>query len=439
LIERLGLSYGLGIGFITLIMFTLSAINIKLNLFNILLLPLLFAIASSSFILLKKYPYLNLSINSVANTLAKKILTTILLLLIVIQVGFIFTSTLIKPIQGFDSLWRYSLVSHAVFEKGTFKDPFILNFAEDNPYLSPLAQSFVFFCVNGWNEILGASVYPFLFLSLLLVFYAVLRKRTSALKSLIFTFLLGSLPFMNFHAATTYSDFPQTYYYSISVFYLLLFMFENGSNKFSSLIIAAFFSAFSILAKRHGLYLAGINFFVLSFYLCLSLKEPVRLKLKKLSVYTLIIIFICLPWFIYQNAIFKSALSNLVAPFTASEQIINESSPTAPGTDKTSTILNISLQKMFLSGNWQLLWFLFILSVTFAAVQKNKTALWYLGVLIGLNLIYIFASFRFTAAFPYLLDGTLLNRLMLYHIPAVLYFAALSFTQKIEVKNKKKR
>jgi hypothetical protein len=80
---------------------------------------------------------------------------------------------------------------------------------------------------------------------------------------------------------------------------------------------------------------------------------------------------------------------------------------------------------MFFSGNWNILWFLFLLVAVIYFRKILATNSKYLFLSVVLNLGALVAIYLFTHSYRYLLDGTTLNRNMLTFIPTVMLCVAV--------------
>ena len=94
------------------------------------------------------------------------------------------------------------------------------------------------------------------------------------------------------------------------------------------------------------------------------------------------------------------------------------------GSPTLSGILYHMAKRMFTYADWQILWFILILALIFFWKQIWESNLKYLLLIIILDLLMIVYAFSDPTAYQFLVDGTLVNRLIMYQIPVVLYFCA---------------
>jgi hypothetical protein len=229
---------------------------------------------------------------------------------------------------------------------------------------------------------------------------------------------------MVYHASTPYADFSMAYFYTIGTIYLFAFIFDNYKNK-ADLIIASLFLGLGIFVKRHGLYLAGIDLLVLVLTFYFNGQVDLKQKIRCFLIILFIITILALPWLIFNSSLINSVATTLTTPFSQSE--IAKTAQLPPLAERISTAWPIFRDKMFFFGNWGLSWGLLLLSIIFFGRTIFRSNLKYLLVVIFLNLFYVFSAVTMTNAFNYLVDGTLMNRLMMYQMPLVIYFVALSW------------
>jgi len=204
--ERIALGFLLGLALITLEMFYIfPPLNIRFSalFISISLIPI---IIWGSIITIKKgligfkFPDIR-SFNRVEQ---------LLLLLLALQITFIFTTCMIKPVFGWDAFQQYSFRAKAYFIEGTTNIPALPHTFRGQ--FNGLQQTWVFECIGKWDEILGKINFPFMYLSLLIIFYSVARRFNSRMISLLSTCFIATPPFLVYHATLEYCDFPLSVY-----------------------------------------------------------------------------------------------------------------------------------------------------------------------------------------------------------------------------------
>ena len=93
-------------------------------------------------------------------------------------------------------------------------------------------------------------------------------------------------------------------------------------------------------------------------------------------------------------------------------------------TEKTSTIAATFLRKIFLYGDWQLLGALLLISLIFFPGAAFASPMVYLIVIFFVDILSVFVQFETGGSFRWLLDGTLLDRLVMNEMPLALFISA---------------
>ena len=360
---------------------------------------------------------------------------SLLLALLALKTIYLFFVTLVKPVIDVDAISMYSIGAKGIFYSKSFLTPFVFERLSSKPLFPFLSQAWVLIGLGDFNDCLIKVLTPVMFLCLLVIFYAALRRYYSRLAALVFTFLLSTLPFMVFHAATAYSDFPQMVYYALGAVYLFLFMKEqdqprSSGSAFSFLAVSAILLGASVWVKRGGLALVGLNLVVLLVY---SLMRHLLNKDKWRAFLPAAIAFlvISLPSIVYGQAGFLfRGMAGIVGGAAT------ETASSAGEVNRLQVVMETVLKKLFLYADWQLLFLLFLLVLIFCFRRAYKGPLLYLLAVILLDLGAIVAQFSFGASFAYLLDGTLLDRLVMSVVPVVLFYCAEAILPYFEAEDK---
>jgi hypothetical protein len=394
-LERPALAFGLGLWSLIVLMFLLGLINIPLTALNISLSALLVICC------LLPWAYKQLAF-FLPRTLPKSenILFYLILLAIIVKIIFALYSSLIQPVFAPDPITNYTLSA-----KHTFLLKLPLYRCGEPPFPN-LIESWVALSLGEWNDTLLGIFYPLLLISFAAIFFATLRRTRDELTSLLFTFLAVSLPFLLYHTGTVYADWPQAFYYGVSTIYLYLFFKERS---FTRLLISLLFLGASVWVKKSGLFFVGINLSVLVLFLAAN-----RISVRKTLWGLAGLAAIPLPWLIFNHFGTWVELVGSGPIMTASGAGVN-----------SLTVIMMLARNLFLEGNWQLLWGLFVAVLVLYPKKAFSSSRAYLLAIIGLQLLAFFIYFRFTASgTPFVFDNSLTNRLMLPLMPLVLYFCA---------------
>ncbi|MDI6731997.1 MAG: hypothetical protein QME05_05435 [Candidatus Margulisbacteria bacterium] len=417
IIEKIGLSFPIGLGFIALIMFLLGAFNIPLTLLSILIVIFTIFLLVSTYLIKSRPPIFFLA--ALKFKVSKfSVLEIIMLVLIIIKVVFVYFSAVIKPLIDVDSFQFYSIVAKEIFFRHNFTDLYTTQFYGDKPLLPFLQQGWSFLALNASNDALFKIIYPTFFLCLLLIFYSVLRRSFTRSYSLLFTWLLSALPFIIYHATTAYADLTITLYYASAAFYLFLFM-KNKEQDFA--MVGFTMLGFAVWSKKAGLILAIVVILVLLAYI--FFKD--RTAWKKLTVPVLIFMIIILPWLVLgRTGTYEAVIRNIVGHQTSLSPSSSALVQSQPEESKLPVILSIFERKLFLYGDWQLTWALFIAALLFFPRRIFSSPYYFLLAIIFLDMLSLFVQFGSGETLRWLLDGTLFDRLLMNEVPVVLFFCA---------------
>jgi hypothetical protein len=430
-LERFALAWGIGLGILGMSIFTLSLFGVRLTLIISALPSLFLTISLLIFAIVRKYPIYNL--NSVwkelkgleniftqpnhPRTLAEKLLA----LLIILITLYVFFDATVKPIVNFDDLWRQGCIARIIYVKGEIINEQTTELAGGHPYLNPISQAWIYFGIGEWNDALGKIVFAIYFLTLLMVFYAGVRRYTDRFHSILFTFLLTTFPLLVYHAGTAYSDLMQTFYYTAGV--LFLYHWFNSNNNLT-LISSALIIGLGIFVKQLGTPLWLILLFVLGLYLAVEQKR----QFQPLGKYFMLSFLVSLPWLVNsQSFILNYGLIFWHKLFPVANGPAVAAVITAPyGPPNLGGIVSQIWRRMYFYADWQILWFVLPLSLIFSWQKFWSYHFKYLGLILVFSFLMMVYGFTEQNAYTYLVDGTLVQRMMMYQVPLALLIIAVT-------------
>lgn len=294
--EALAISYGLGLGLVSLEMFIFYFLGMKFDL------VLIFA---PWFILIA----LNLSARrSYRGRMVSKMpaekkrsggLENIIALGIAIEVFYAFFRALIKPIESYDAIAIYAIKSKIFYLAGSIPREYFSSLANlfphpDYPLNIPLVETFVYLLLGQLNDQLVKVIFPLYYIGILALIYCAIRRFAPRLYALIFTFILATIPQFSAYAANAYLDLVLSFYYFASALLLLRWLLDR--DDITSLIISAFMAALAAWTKNEGLMYCFINVFLMGVFLFIG-KKPVRKRDVAATLgYVGILLVINLPW-----------------------------------------------------------------------------------------------------------------------------------------------
>ena len=423
-IERLSLTLPLGFGSLAILMYFSCRLGVPLTLANCSAAAICAALVfiGVAWVLGWRTQFHGkLGIIKLHLTVAEKVLLASLMALF----AYVFTVSIGKPLVDVDAFQFYSIVAKGILYKASFLSAYLQPYLNDKPVFPYLYQGWSFLVLGTPNDALFKVANPILFLCFITAFYSVIRRFLSRTHSLLFALLLASLPLTLYHVSTAYADFPITLFFGLACFYFYrcLEEFESGSSGANpSLSLALTFLSFTIWTKRAGLVLALIMLSMLAVFLILRRQQLIKKDPRLILAAFWPFVLFALPWIaLSQKGTLSRVAGSALGADTASAASQQLASP------DLVVMLGIITNKILFYGDWLLLMGLFIVCLIFFWTVARKPALNYLLALILLCLFVITYQFHSKEMYQWLLDGTLLDRLIMNVTPAILLFSAASF------------
>lgn len=435
-LERLGLSYGMGLGAIAVIMTFLSLAGISFNVFNILA-PFILIVASG--VVLKKAfqkPGVEKSKNGHGYSKMNRA-ELFFFGAILFEVCFAFFVSLVKPMESWDAVAHWGAKAKImyllkglpldIFSKPGIKDA---TFTGDYPWLWPFVQNYIHNFIGRFNDFAPKMAGPFFFASCLVVFYGVLRNvRSTRLHALIFTFFLASIPHFNAYASNGYADLILSFYYSVGFIYLYLWFRDKDR---AHLIISVIFTAMACYVKCEGLLLALVTILTFLSFILFSERGSKARAFRSFIFYIVTLAVLSLPMFLL-----KHATASNIANQAMSVKLLSDFK-----VENFHRILPIiyDYQKQFFGIKaWNLVWVLFIISVFLGfkrGVLFGKDVR-FLTIALGLVFLAHVSFFMISGDVTIYLRA--LNRMLLHFLPLVVFFIARVFAPELDIYEQEKR
>jgi hypothetical protein len=411
--EKLAISYGAGIGLLTFIMFLIGAFKIPINLSSILIVcAVLFAypfVMVARKIRVPRFSAISIDLKDI------KWYEWALFSLISLRVIYSYFIAMIKPVEDVDAFASWSLKAKVFFvEQG-------LSLGKTHGYFLgighiyypiniPLFETWIFNVLGTWNDLLIKAIFPTFLLALIVIFYYSMKRISSRAFSLFSTYLLTTLPFLIYHSATTYMDFPLTFYFFSSFIYLIIYM--RSGNR-SCLIISSLLAGICAWTKNEGVMLALITLLAAFVYFGYFDKNDNRIKASLSVIYAAILLFFPASWSIFKIIYGVPSPKDQVLYFSKMFEYA----------DRIPVIIIFYFQKALFYGHWNLAWFVFILVLIFSLI-KGKFSLentFIVGAILlcmgGYGIEYYLSK-----SYDFLIYGMTLNRNFLTFMPLVIYY-----------------
>lgn len=336
-----------------------------------------------------------------------------------------FFRALLKPLESFDSIAMYAMRSKIIFTSGMIPANFFSEIVPklpnpDYPLLVPLAEVWVYNFLGNLNDLFVKALFPLFLLALLIAFFCILKRFISRKGALIFTFILASVPQFNKFATVGYADLILTYYYTISLVSLFVWIKEA---KPGFLILSGIFSGFAILTKNEGMALTLVNVILLSIFL-IGKTEIKKSKLIKQSVIFLLCIgLISAPWLCIRSA---NGLENDLLEFKGLGK--DRLTEAFGNLDRIPIILYEYQKQFFGPKKWNIVWIIFLTLLALGIKESFRGDLKYFSLSVFLALFFYGCVYILV---PY--DGPInwhiasgVSRLFIHFMPAAVFFIALT-------------
>lgn len=424
IIEKIALSYAFGLAAVSIEMAILSSVGIKFSIFSILVwwLPVFL----TAFILAVSIDRLSGAENTIRDKSNLSFLEKFCIFGISFEVFYAFFRALIKPLESYDSIAIYALKSKIFYLANIIPHNFFTDLKSfvphiEYPLLIPLSETYFYTFLGSLNDQLVKVIFPLYYISILAVFYSILRRFLGRKYSLLFTFLLATVPQFKDYATIGYTDLPLAFYYSVSALYLFLWMKEKETLY---LILSFLTSIFSVWTKTEGLMLTGINLMVVVIYILLEGRVQFRQ-----AFYYLLFSLVSISAYIFIRKTLGLGLHGDVTqrgPSDLARILLN--------IKNVPSILYEYQIQFFGPKKWNIVWIIFLF--TFVANFKNSFSrgirfitVTLIFIFLGYTSIYIMLSKSITW---YL--STTASRFFIHFLPLVLFWLVLIFKElKLEI------
>ena len=273
----------------------------------------------------------------------------------------------------------------------------------------------------GWNESALNSIYPAMFIALLLMFYGNIKLLINEKYAQVCLVVLATLPFVNTHIVLAgYADIWIATFLVIVLFNLQLYILKKEK---SSLLIACVFLLLMLMFKQEAI----VWTIVLAVAAILSIMSHSRRRATYFTLFFMIII-----WYFIDGINFDLSVGKFV--LTPSLIVI-------PGLGEFSlTFVNSMpawIEAMFYSKNWHLLWYFLPIMIYLSFKLRGNNLLILPSLFLFFAFLFLFVLFNMTYASKFAISFTSLNRIILHVVPVYIYFIAqLVFQYQIQVDEK---
>jgi hypothetical protein len=341
----------------------------------------------------------------------RKIINIILILLLAINVLYVFTGVLLHPLQSEDAIGIWLLKAKAFYIEGGFPNQFLhnANFSYSHQQY-PLGLPFFFFLiyqlVGGVKENIILLIYPFLYIAIVILTYKVMRKKASFTHALVFTYVYSMLSPLVAAGGRILAGNADIFIVFIE--WLIIYLLYKKVPLFKNYIFITFLVMIASQIKLEGVFLSIILLFL-----------PITKKYK-LSLFTISLV----PFLLWLVAIYVLRIpsdTHIMFP-NAYELFI-----------RLIVIVSGILKELININNWYFFWPLVGLAIFIKeklSVQMKQILLPSYGIMMILYiLVYVFSS---TDTYKYV--NSSFDRILFQH-SAIIFLFFLEKTLGINFKN----
>lgn len=380
ILGRMGLSYLLGVGIFTLVMYLANLLGFKITFLDNMLLLLLFSL-----------PLVILQQNNISNYFSEiwkqaKNLRLALWEKIIIGVGSFFVvssfiNTLYWPVYIWDALTLYDFRARVFVETGFIKTALHAlggDYYFGYPLLTSLSHTIVY--LSGGNN--PQFLYSVFYVSLGLIFYGQLREFIDKNLSLLFTFILLTVPRIYTQSTVSYTNLPYMVYFSIGTIYFYLW---DKKRDLGYLIISAVLIGLSTWARSS-------EPFWLVIFVTAVLVSIFRRRILDVLIFSIIFFPIQQVWMNFRSYITSSGSTTvqITASLSRVFNVFNYS--------RWLEVINFLYKSTFM--DWGPILLMFIAAILYALVSKviKKVFLMYF-ITVSLLIFLVLGTYVFSFSF----------------------------------------
>lgn len=423
-LECIAISFGLGVGCVTLEILFFHILNLQLNALAVIL-PWLVLIAVNAILYFgakvkagllrfetKKFGYLDIALS----------------LGIAFEISYAFFRALIKPIESYDAVAIYAIKSKIFFlARGIPHDFFtrIVNYFPhpDYPLNIPLAEMLGYLFMGNLNDQLVKLIFPIFFICILALLYFAVRRFASRTYALVFTFILATIPQFNAYAANAYLELPFAFYAFAAALFLFRWFEDRKLVRF--LLISAIMAGLAGWTKNEGLMYCAAYIMLAAIFLILNFRKVSRKDIACFFLYIVVIAAILAPWLYIKNAthLINTDIGRAESKILTIGKEVHKLKP----------ILNEFQKQVFGPKKWNIFWIALIASIAFnikdAFRGTGRYAAIFLALVIG-GYVFIYMAAPIDVTFFVKKSW---SRFLLHFLPIAVYWLALMLKDDVKI------
>lgn len=252
--SAIGLSFPIGIGIFTLLMFFSNIVGIKFSLLNESIILLVFLIPLVFFLRKRMKKFYKDLINDLKESkfsVVEKVMLGVIIFLVVTS----FINTFFWPVSMWDSVVLYDFRGHVFASTGFMKNAFFNDYFYSYPLLTSLAHTITYLGGGKYPQF----IYSLFYLSLGLSFFGLLREFVSRKVGILFTMLLMLTGPLFYHSLFSYTNLTYTVYVSLAA--ILIYLWDKKKEG-GYLVLSAILTGLSTWARSNEPFWLAILFIV---------------------------------------------------------------------------------------------------------------------------------------------------------------------------------
>lgn len=304
-LERVGLSYVLGLGLLTFLMFLSYLVGLKFTLANtmvILFVSIIFLLILTRKSL-KSYFY---ELKALRKFPKFSFLEKLIIFGLVGLFIYSFVLSLYWPVADWDALAIYDFRAKVFAQTGSMREGISRGYFFGYPLLTSLADAWVYL-LGGNNP---KFIYSLFFLAFLLMFYGTTRQLVSRKVALLATLFLGTTPSLFSHSMIVYTNLPYTVYLVMGTVYVYFWLIRK---KIGYLFLSALMIGLSTWTR-------STEPFWLTILLVVLIYSFLGRRISPFLLYLLVFFSIQQPWKIFETKV--GQIYSTATQFSSSASII---------------------------------------------------------------------------------------------------------------------
>ncbi len=412
--EKLAYGFALGAGLVGFYLFYLGIAGVPFTFFTVTLIAWP-GVIGAGLLIRKRGPGAFLKLSSIRRPArwrpGQKMLAGLLVLLLAGKLFFALYHAAFIPTYFDDDSANYNYKPKVFYHTRSIvtdpEDPWFLGgYRPAYPQGVPLFKVWVMTWTGGWSEPAVNILSPLVWIGIGLVGWRAFRDSLPPFPALAFTYVLLSLPLLVFHAAFAYIDIHCAFFLLAGAILFLRWIREGDG---IILLTAGLILGVGLSVKDEMLALTAAGFLPPLALRHLLHRSRARKWLAGFSIFLGGLVTLNLPWFAVKR-IFSLAAHPQARSF--------EFHPEAFG---------YLAEYLFQTGNYNIIWPVFIGAAVLSLPLAFKTELGYLALTIAGTLGITLSLFVFTPFFEFLKTGMTINRAMLIQLPIATYYLGMLY------------